>query len=53
MKKYFIKSLFSGWKEVSKEKYETFRLHIINKALTSNAEEIADKHTKIVEVKTK
>ena len=49
MKKYYIKSLFTDWKEVSKEKYHSYRNHIIEKCVVGTPENLADKYTKVVE----
>lgn len=50
MNKYYIKSLFSDWKEVSEEKYYSYRNHIIEKSVVGSPIELANKYTKIIEV---
>lgn len=52
MKKYFIKGLFSDWKEVEKGKFDAYKNHIINGCMCKiNLPQILKNHCKIVEEK--
>lgn len=47
--KYFIRGFFSDWKEVSKEKYESYRTFITNSVVTGkdHVENALQKRTKV------
>lgn len=47
--KYFIRGFFSDWKEVSKEKYESYRTFIANSVVTGkdHVENALQKRTKV------
>lgn len=47
--KYFIRGFFSDWKEVSKEKYESYRTFIENSVVTgkNHVENALQKRTKV------
>lgn len=45
-KRYFIKSLFGGWNEVSKERYFEYIQQIRDRCMTSNPEFLIEKMTK-------
>ena len=53
--KYYIRAIYSGWKEVNKEKYEAFRKSILDGAVNvdkNNPErlkEFLSKHSKVVD----
>lgn len=47
--KYFVKSFFQGWREVSKERYDNFRKNILEHSTPPNLtrQELADKMTRV------
>ena len=51
MKKYYIKTIFSGWVDVPKENYERYKSHIIEHSNPPSCtpRELAERLTKIVE----
>lgn len=49
MKRYFIKSHFSDWREVSKEKFEKYEEFLRKNIVTGNFDDVLKNHLKMEE----